>query len=105
MKGTSALNSEVLQINESLGNYKIIMQKKLATAAEEEDMHTKILEELGAKIQSLEKSKGNCEQELQRLRDERSDHAEKKKEEIDKLKSEIRDVKTNKQKQLERIKK
>lgn len=49
------------QINESLGNYKIIMQKKLATAAEEEDMHTKILEELDLKIKSLEKTKENCE--------------------------------------------
>jgi hypothetical protein len=68
LKGNTALNADILQINESLGNYKIIMQKKLATAAEEEDMHTKILEELGAKIQSLEKSKANCEQELDRLR-------------------------------------
>lgn len=80
MKSNVPLNAELLLINESLGNYKIIMQKKLATAAEEEDMHTKILEELGAKIQSLEKSKANCEQELERLRKDRSNHAEEKKE-------------------------
>lgn len=63
------------QINESLGNYKIIMQKKLATAAEEEDMHTKILEELDLKIKSLEKTKENCESELDKLRKDRAAHA------------------------------
>lgn len=35
LRGSTTLNNDVQQINESLGNYKIIMQKKLATAAEE----------------------------------------------------------------------
>jgi hypothetical protein len=53
-------NTESSNIHEALSNYKIIMQKTLATAAEEEESHTRLIEELQLKISSLEKTKGNC---------------------------------------------
>jgi hypothetical protein len=72
------------------------MQKMLATAAEEEDSHAQMIKELETKIESLEKTKNNCDAELLRLRQERARHTEEKKEEIDKLKSQIREVKNYK---------
>lgn len=68
LRASSVPNSDIQFVQEALSNYKIIMQKKLATAAEEEEVHTRMLEELADKIKSLEKSRLNCEQELQRLR-------------------------------------
>lgn len=81
------------------------MQKMLATAAEEEDSHAQMIKELETKIESLEKTKANCEGELLRLRQERAKHTEEKKEEIDKLKSQIREVRNYKEKEIEKISK
>ena len=39
LKANSVTNHEAVLIYESLTNYKIIMQKMLATAAEEEESH------------------------------------------------------------------
>jgi len=36
------------------------MQKTLATAAEEDESHTRLIEELSLKISSLDKTKTNC---------------------------------------------
>jgi hypothetical protein len=46
LKSNSAPNFECASIYESLSNYKIIMQKMLATAAEEEDSHAQMIKEL-----------------------------------------------------------
>jgi predicted nucleic acid-binding Zn-ribbon protein len=81
------------------------MQKMLATAAEEEDSHAQMIKDLETKIESLEKTKTNCEAELIHLRQERARHTEEKKEEIDKLKSQIREVKNYKEKEIEKISK
>lgn len=79
LKSNSTPNVEGANIYESLSNYKIIMQKMLATAAEEEDSHAQMIKELLTKIGSLEKTKANCEGELLRLRQERAKHTEEKK--------------------------
>jgi hypothetical protein len=105
LKSNSAPNFEGASIYESLSNYKIIMQKMLATAAEEEDSHAQMIKELETKIDSLEKTKANCEGDLLKLRQERAKHTEDKKEEIDKLKSQIREVKNYKEKEIEKISK
>ena len=76
------------------------MQKMLATAAEEEESHVQMIKDLETKIESLEKTKTNCEAELIHLRQERARHTEEKKEEIDKLKSQIREVKNYKEKEI-----
>lgn len=47
------MNNEGNSIYESLSNYKIIMQKMLATAAEEEDSHAQMIKDLETKIESL----------------------------------------------------
>lgn len=60
LKMNAVPNTESSNIHEALSNYKIIMQKTLATAAEEEESHTRLIEELQLKISSLEKTKGNC---------------------------------------------
>ena len=44
------------------------MQKMLATAAEEEESHTRLIEELQFRIESLEKTKNTCEKDLLKLR-------------------------------------
>lgn len=103
LKMNSAPNVEVGNIHEALSNYKIIMQKTLATAAEEDESHTRLIEELQMKIESLEKTKNNCDQELRRLREDRSKHAEDKKDEMDKLRSQIKEVKSNKEREMEQI--
>lgn len=46
LKSNAAVNFEGSSIFESLSNYKIIMQKMLATAAEEEDSHAQMIKEL-----------------------------------------------------------
>lgn len=46
IKSNSAVNNDGTNIYESLSNYKIIMQKTLATAAEEEDSHAQLIKEL-----------------------------------------------------------
>lgn len=89
------------------------MLKKLSTAAEEEENHTKQLQDLQEKvielfygqIASYEKTKNQCEQDLQKLRTERSNNINDKKEEIDNLKNEIQKVKTQKQKRQEMLQK
>lgn len=43
LKSNSTPNQEGSSIYESLSNYKIIMQKMLATAAEEEDSHAQMI--------------------------------------------------------------
>jgi len=53
LKSNAAVNFEGSSIFESLSNYKIIMQKMLATAAEEEDSHAQMIKELETKIDSL----------------------------------------------------
>lgn len=50
------------------------MQKMLATAAEEEDSHAQMIKQLETKIDSLEKTKANCEGDLLKLRQERAKH-------------------------------
>lgn len=50
LKSNSTPNVEGSSIYESLSNYKIIMQKMLATAAEEEDSHAQMIKELETKI-------------------------------------------------------
>lgn len=60
LKMNAVPNTEAANIHEGLSNYKIIMQKTLATAAEEEESHTRLIEELQLKIDSLEKTKANC---------------------------------------------
>ena len=77
----------------------------LATAAEEEDSHAQMIKDLETKIESLQKTKTNCEAELIHLRQERARHTEEKKEEIDKLKSQIREVKNYKEKEIDKISK
>lgn len=74
LKSNLAPNFECASIYESLSNYKIIMQKMLATAAEEEDSHAQMIKELELKIESLEKTKTNNEADLLRLRQERAKH-------------------------------
>ena len=100
LKMNAAPNIEATNIHEALFNYKIIMQKTLATAAEEEESHTRLIEELQLKIDSLEKTKVNCEKDLLKLREDRAKHTEDKKEEMDKLKSQIREVKNTKDRDL-----
>lgn len=80
LKANSAPNHEAALVFESLSNYKIIMQKMLATAAEEEESHAEMIKDLETKIESLEKTKSNCEAELIHLRQERARHTEEKKE-------------------------
>ena len=46
LESNSTPNQEGSSIYESLSNYKIIMQKMLATAAEEEDSHAQMIKEL-----------------------------------------------------------
>jgi hypothetical protein len=60
LKSNSTPNNEGATVYESLSNYKIIMQKMLATAAEEEDSHAEMIKHLETKIESLEKTKSNC---------------------------------------------
>lgn len=60
LKMNSSPNIQVSNIHDALGNYKIIMQKTLATAAEEDESHTRLIEELSLKISSLDKTKTNC---------------------------------------------
>ena len=105
LKSNSTPNLEGSGIYDSLSNYKIIMQKMLATAAEEEDSHAQMIKELETKIESLEKTKGNCESDLLKLRQERAKHTEEKKEELDKLKSQIREVRHYKEKEIDKISK
>ncbi len=50
LKSNSSVNNEGNSIYESLSNYKIIMQKMLATAAEEEDSHAQMIKDLETKI-------------------------------------------------------
>lgn len=76
----SAPNAEISNIHEALSNYKIIMQKTLATAAEEDDSHTRLIEQLQTKIDFLEKTKNNCQRELLKLKEDRAKHNEDKKE-------------------------
>lgn len=68
-------NSDVANVHEALSNYKIIMQKTLATAAEEDESHTRLIIELTSKIQSLEKTRANCDRELKKLQEDRKQHA------------------------------
>ena len=75
LKANSAPNHEAALVFESLSNYKIIMQKMLATAAEEEESHAEMIKDLETKIESLDKTKANCESELIHLRQERARHA------------------------------
>ncbi|XP_031505818.1 uncharacterized protein LOC116268180 [Nymphaea colorata] len=88
---------EYLRIKKDM-EYNFRSLKMLATAAEEEDSHAQMIKELETKIDSLEKTKANCEGELLRLRQERAKHTEEKKEEIDKLKSQIRENKSKTEK-------
>jgi hypothetical protein len=46
LKANSAPNHEAALVFESLSNYKIIMQKMLATAAEEEESHASMIKDL-----------------------------------------------------------
>jgi hypothetical protein len=59
---------------------KIIMLKKLSTAAEEADQHVKQLHDLNERISSLEKSKKTNEMELEKLKKERAKYSQEKKE-------------------------
>lgn len=103
LKVNSTPNPDTLNIHEGLSNYKIIMQKMLATAAEEEESHTRLIEELQLRIDSLEKTKNLCEKDLLKLREDRAKHAEDKKEEMDKLRSQIKEVKSNKDRDMDNI--
>lgn len=62
-----------------------------------------MIKDLQTKIESLEKTKANCESDLIHLRQERAKHTEQKKEEIDKLKSQIREVRNYKESQYKKI--
>lgn len=53
LKNSANPNVELSNIHEGLSNYKIIMQKMLATAAEEDESHTRLVGELNLKIESL----------------------------------------------------
>lgn len=71
------------------------MQKTLATAAEEDESHARLIEELQMRISSLDKTKVNCEKDLLKLREDRAKHGEDKKEEMDRLKGQIKETKSN----------
>lgn len=43
LRVNSAPNVQVANIHEALSNYKIIMQKTMATAAEEDESHTRLI--------------------------------------------------------------
>lgn len=47
------------------------MQKTLATAAEEDESHTRLIQELLTKIDSLEKTRANCDRDLKKLQEDR----------------------------------
>ena len=51
LKANSAPNHEAALVFESLSNYKIIMQKMLATAAEEEESHVEMIKDLDHRVQ------------------------------------------------------
>jgi hypothetical protein len=44
LKSNNTTNTEAYNVYEALSNYKVIMQKTLATAAEEEESHTRLIE-------------------------------------------------------------
>lgn len=44
LKSNNTPNAESFNVYEALTNYKVIMQKTLATAAEEEESHTRLIE-------------------------------------------------------------
>lgn len=75
----------------------------LATAAEEEESHAEMIKDLETKIESLDRTRANCDADLIRLRQERARHTEEKKEEIDKLKSQIREVRNYKENEVKKI--
>ncbi len=100
LKPSTSINSDMVLIHECLQCYKYMLQKKLATAADEEETHQRQLDELRDKIDSLEKSKATNEQELQKLHEERVKFNQEKKSEIEKLRSQIEEIKSKKKKSI-----
>lgn len=63
----------------------VIIQKKLSTAAEEEEQKVNQLAELSDKIASLQQSRQNIQNELDKYRHDRQKHNQMKREEINSL--------------------
>ncbi|CAD8133984.1 unnamed protein product [Paramecium pentaurelia] len=97
------INTEMSDLLHCVKCIKIVMLKKLSTAQEEQNSHVKQLEDLKSKIAGQEKTKSQLEQELQKIRQERTANMNKMKEEIEKLKQSIAEVKANKQKRQDQL--
>ncbi|KAM3142601.1 hypothetical protein pb186bvf_005260 [Paramecium bursaria] len=100
----SNLNPELNDLVHCVKCIRIVMLKKLSTAEEEQRNHVAQLEDLKQKISSYEKTKNQCEQDLQKLRSERAIKTNEKKEEIERLKSAIAEVKATKVKRQTMLK-
>ncbi|KRX00060.1 hypothetical protein PPERSA_07257 [Pseudocohnilembus persalinus] len=88
-------NSEIKDLNNYIECWKIIYQKKLSTASEEQISQEIQTQNLKERIDRLKQRKESCEKDQRHLRADREQFQKEKKEEMEKLKAEIQEVKQN----------